>query len=89
MHADKTLMGPARARHFNLKVTFSDQHNFFCCERYSYNLSQKKHYVYNVGVHKMVCYLDALLLRNASLKNAFHEKMLKTIYHVTKHFFLR
>ena len=35
----------------------------------------------------MVCYLDGLLLRNASLKNAFHEKMLKTIYHVTKHFF--
>ena len=35
----------------------------------------------------MVCYLDGLLLRNASLKKAFHEKMLKTIYHVTKHFF--
>ena len=35
----------------------------------------------------MVCYLDALLLRNASLKNAFHEKMLKTIYHETEHFF--
>ena len=25
----------------------------------------------------MVCYLDGLLLRNASLKNAFPEKMLK------------
>ena len=57
-------------------------------ECYSYDLLQKKHYVYNVGVYKIVCYVDKWLLRNASL-NFFYEKMLKIIYQETKHFFQR